>query len=251
MEDFSDKVIIITGAGAGLGQATAIAFAMAGAKLALIDINEAGLRTTAKYIANKGGVEPFIQIVDISSRATCHQVIEKTIAYWGKLDVLCNIAGVLGISRLEHITEDLYNKIIAVNLSAPVWLSQAAIPYLIQTKGNIVNVTSTGAFKGEAYLAPYTATKAALVQLTKSLAMEFLKEPIRINAIAPGGMITNMANPELFPTDLDMELVQHFLPKRPAVDPAILADSILYLASERAANIHGSCLVSDGAHTAG
>jgi NAD(P)-dependent dehydrogenase (short-subunit alcohol dehydrogenase family) len=81
--------------------------------------------------------------------------------------------------------------------------------------------------------------------------MEFLKEPIRINAIAPGGMLTNMANPELFPQDLDMELVQHFMPKRPPAEAALVADTILYLASERAANIHGSCILSDGAHTAG
>lgn len=251
MEDFSGKVIMITGAGGGLGQATAIAFAMAGAKLSLIDINEPGLKETTNSIISKGLTEPFIQVADIGSRDTCHQLIENSVKHWSQLDVLCNIAGILGISKLENITEVLYEKIIAVNLSAPLWLSQAAIPHLIKTKGNIVNVASTGAFKGEAYLVPYTATKAALVQLTKSMAMEFLKEPIRINAIAPGGMLTNMANPDLFPDDLDMELVQHFLPKRPPVAAALLADSILYLASTRAANIHGSCLVSDGAHTAG
>lgn len=251
MEDFSGKTVFITGAGGGLGRATALAFAKAGAKVSLADINGDGLNETAQMIRAAGGIEPLLATADLSSRETCTQLIEATAKACGGLDVLCNVAGMLGMNRVANINENLWNQVIAVNLSAPFWLSQAAIPHLIKSRGNIVNVASTGAFKGEAYLVPYTATKAALVQLTKSMAMEFLKEPIRINAVAPGAMITNMGNPDQFPKDLDMELVQHFMPKRPPVEAALVADSILYLASARAANIHGACWVSDGAHTAG
>lgn len=251
MENFNDKTILITGAGGGLGQATAIAFAKSGASLSLADIDQTGLEKTRQLITDAGGTAPLLHSTDLRLRENCLALVEHTISHFHQLDVLCNIAGILAMSRTENVTEDLWNNVMAINLSAPFWLSQAAIPHLVESQGNIVNVASTGAFKGEAYLAPYTASKAALVQLTKSMAMEFLKEPIRINAIAPGGMITNMGNADQFPTDLDMELVQHFMPKRPPVDAALVADSILYLSSERAANMHGSCLMSDGAHTAG
>jgi len=251
VENFEGKTVFITGAGAGLGRATAIAFANAGASLSLIDIDTNGLKETAEKITANNAATPLLLTADLSSRAQCIDAVEKTVQHYDGLDVLCNVAGMLGMSRMQDISEELWNKVISINLSAPFWLSQAAIPHLIKNKGNIVNVASTGGIIGESYLVPYTATKAALMHMTKSMAMEFLKEPIRVNAIAPGGMNTNMANPDLFPQGLDMELVQHFMPKRPPAEPELLAESILYLASDRAANIHGSCLVSDGGHIAG
>lgn len=251
MENFEGKTVLITGAGGGLGRSTALAFANAGAKLSLIDIDGEGLKETEKNILATGAPSPLTQVADLSSRSVCVNLIEAAVAHYGQLDVLCNVAGMLGMSRMEEVSEALWNKIVAVNLSAPFWLSQAAIPHLLKSEGNIVNVASTGGFIGESYLVPYTATKAAVVHMTKSMAMEYLRAPIRINAVAPGAMNTNMANPDAFPEGLDMELVQHFMPNRPPVDPALVADSILYLASERASNIHGTCLVSDGGHLAG
>ena len=104
---------------------------------------------------------------------------------------------------------------------------------------------------GEAYLISYTATKAAINQMTKSMAMEFMKENVRINAIAPGGMITNIMNDVTFPETADMELVGRYMGMRAAVEPTEVSDLILYLASDRAKNIHGSCLSTDGGITAG
>ncbi len=139
----------------------------------------------------------------------------------------------------------------AVNMSAPFWLSQAALPHLLERGGNIVNVASSAAFLGEAYLVPYTASKAALVQMTKSMAMEFLKQNVRINAVAPGGMNTAIGANESLPEGADMALLQRFMPVRPMAEPALVADLIVYVASDRAANIHGACLSTDAGITAG
>ncbi|MFA5494774.1 MAG: SDR family NAD(P)-dependent oxidoreductase [Porticoccaceae bacterium] len=250
MEDFSGKTVLVTGAAGGLGRAVALAFAGAGARVAAADVDGAGLDDTAGLIAGRGG-EAFASRVDLSSREACIGLVADTVARFGGLDVLCNVAGILGPAHAEQISEALWNRIIAVNLSAPFWLIQAGLPHLLAGSGNIVNVASSGAYVGEAYLAPYTATKAGLVQMTRSLAMEFMKKPVRINCVAPGPMATNMMDGQTFPADVDMELIQRYMAVRPAADPAQVADLVLYLASERAANIHGTCLLSDGGHSAG
>ena len=99
-------------------------------------------------------------------------------------------------------------------------------------------------------MVPYAASKAALVHLTKSMAMELIKTGIRINAVSPGPMATNMISADDFPDDVDMELLTRIMSVRPPADPAQVADLILYLASDRASNIHGACLASDGGHSA-
>lgn len=250
MENFAGKTVLITGAAGGLGRAIALAFAHAGATVSIADVDSAGLETTAAELNALAG-KVLSSAVDISTRQACVDLVESTVKHFGGLDVLCNVAGILGPGHAEQISEALWNKIIAVNLSAPFWLIQASLPHLLASRGNVVNIASSGAYVGEAYLAPYTATKAGLVQMTRSLAMEFMKQPIRINCVAPGPMATNMMSGQGFPEDVDMELVQRYMSVRPAAEAAQVADLVLYLASDRAANIHGTCLLSDGGHSAG
>src|SRR5690606_13216851 len=250
MENFTGKTVLVTGAAGGLGRAVALAFAAAGANVAVADLDGAGLDGTASQ-ARELGAEVHAARGDISTRQACVDLVAGIVNHFGGLDVLCNVAGVLGPGHAEQLSEALWNKIIAVNLSAPFWLIQASLPQLLARHGNVVNIASSGAYVGEAYLAPYTATKAGLVQMTRSLAMEFMKKPVRFNCVAPGPMATNMMDGQGFPADVDMELVQRYMAVRPAADPAQVADLVLYLASDRAANIHGACLLSDGGHSAG
>lgn len=251
MENFADKIVAITGAASGLGKATAVTFAQRGAILALVDKNEAGLRELVAELGRYNVPEPYFMSADLSQRGACLTFIDAAVKQFGGLNVLCNVAGILGANRLADVSEAHWNLIMGVNLAAPFWLSQAAMPHLIERNGNIVNVASSGAAIGEAYLIPYTATKAAVVHMTRSMAMEFMKENVRINSVSPGGMHTNIMSEEAFPEDADMQLVGRFVGMRPAAEPAEVADMIVYVASDRAKNIHGANLATDGGITAG
>ena len=144
-----------------------------------------------------------------------------------------------------------WHKTLAVNLSAPFFLSRAAIPHLLAANGAIVNVASSAAFIGEAYAAAYCATKAGLVNLTKAMAMEYMKQPIRINAVAPGGMITNIAVNFRPPEGCDVELLKRYAGMRGVVEVDDVADLVAYLACDAARGYHGACLSIDAGITAG
>ena len=144
-----------------------------------------------------------------------------------------------------------WERLISANLSAPLYMIQAAMPHLIQTQGNVINVVSSAAFLGQAYMAPYGATKAALLSLTRSLAMEFMNQPVRINALAPGGMLTPMATGLKIPDDLEMALVGRYMGIRPPSEIEAIVEPLMFLASDRARSVHGACYTADNGITAG
>jgi NAD(P)-dependent dehydrogenase (short-subunit alcohol dehydrogenase family) len=139
----------------------------------------------------------------------------------------------------------------AVNLSGPFHLSQAAIPHLLTTEGNIVNVASQSATMGTAYIVAYAASKGGLVQMSRSMAMEYMREPIRINVVAPGAMRTDIGEGVTLPDDMDAELLRRYYGIRPASPPDEVAEMIVFVASDRARSIHGAVLHVDGGVTAG
>ena len=245
---FSDKVVVITGAGSGLGRAVAQGFTREGGSVLLVDINEAGLLETQKMIGEESGRIQLLTI-DLSTKAACQTVIETAVSQWGKLDVLCNIAGVVRMGDIASVTEDDWNLLVSANMAAPFWLSQAAIPHLVKAQGNIINCASQSAHKGAAYVVPYSMTKAAIVMMTKSMAMETINETIRINAVSPGSMNTGMSNIDL-PEGMDFSLLMRYSGIRPPADPADLVGMFLYVASDDAKAVHGSILCVDGGTTA-
>jgi NAD(P)-dependent dehydrogenase (short-subunit alcohol dehydrogenase family) len=247
---FTDKSVLITGAASGLGRAAALAFAAEGAAVCLVDINAEGLLQTEREIKELGG-NAINHCIDIAVKANCQHVVDLAVDRFGRLDVLCNVAGILKFGHCLAFSADDWEKIIGVNLSAPFFLSQAAIPYLIKTEGNIINVASSGAFLGEAYLVPYATTKAGLVHMTKSMAMEFIKQPIRINAIAPGGMVTPMGAQISVSEGIDVSLIHRYIGVRSPSQPEEIAKLMLFLASDNAKSVHGACFNIDGGITAG
>ena len=158
---------------------------------------------------------------------------------------------IIFLCNAQEMPVDQWQKIVDVNLSGPFYLIQAAIPHLLETDGAVVNVTSSAAFIGEAYAAAYCATKAGLNNLTKALAMEFTHKPIRFNAVAPGGMVTNIANAISLPEDADYELMRRYTGLRGTVELDDVADIILMLASDAGRGFHGACLSIDKGITAG
>ena len=248
--DMTGKSALVTGAGGGLGQATAIALAQAGADVCIVDVKADGLAATAQQVEALGR-KAVLHAVDLSVVDNCSASVETAVAAFGRLDALCNVAGILKLANSHEMPLDDWNLVMAVNLTAPFLLSQAAIPHLLKTNGAIVNVTSLAAHIGEAYAAAYCAAKGGLAQLTKSMAMEYLKQPIRINAISPGGMATPIGASFVPPAGCDMELLARYRPIRGLVEVADMANMIAYLASDASRGFHGAIIQMDNGITAG
>lgn len=246
--DMTDRAALVTGAASGLGRATALRLAEAGANLCLVDIDEKALAETAEQIS---GVEVLVHPTDLSDPETCAPAVVAAVARLGRLDALCNIAGIIRFANSHEMPRELWDKTIAINLTAPFLLSQAAIPHLLAVDGAIVNCASTAAFVGEAYAAAYCASKGGLVQMTKAMAMEYVRKPIRINAVAPGGMITNIANGMTMPEDVEYDLIQRFSGLRGTVEVADVAELVAMLASPAGRSYHGACVSIDAGITAG
>jgi NAD(P)-dependent dehydrogenase (short-subunit alcohol dehydrogenase family) len=189
--------------------------------------------------------------LDVSSAADCRAAVAATVDAYGRLDVLVNNAGRHDFRVTTDVTEEQWDADIALNLSGAFHLSQAAIPHLLETGGNIVNVASVAGVIGEAYSAAYTAAKHGIVGLTKALAVEYLKTSLRVNCVCPGGMDTPQAQTISVPDDADWELIMRVAAKRGLMDADSVAAVIVFLASDEASSIHGSIQMVDHGHTAG
>lgn len=248
--EFAGKAILVTGAASGLGRATSIRFAREGGRVCLVDLNSEGLAETARRIGEFDG-ECVTFAGNLGDPAVCAAAVDCAIEAFARLDVLCNVAGILRFHALADVTPEDWNKLFAANVTAPFFMMQAAMPHLVEAKGNVVNIASTAAFLGQAYTGPYAATKAALLSLTKSLAMEFMHSPVRINCVAPGGMMTEMVQTLEFPSDADQSLIARYIGLRPVSDVEEIVEPVMFLASDRASSVHGSCYSADNGIAAG
>jgi NAD(P)-dependent dehydrogenase (short-subunit alcohol dehydrogenase family) len=246
--DMRGKAALVTGAASGLGRATALRLAEAGAMLTLVDVDAAALEETVRMTE---GAEVVHHVADLSDPVACAPGVEAALANFRRLDALCNVAGIIKFANSHQMDPHDWHRTIAINLTAPFLLSQAAIPHLLEANGAIVNVASTAAFIGEAYAAAYCASKAGMVQMTKAMAMEYVRKPIRINAVAPGGMVTNIAHNLTMPEGVEYDLIQRFSGIRGTVEVADVAEMIALLASPAGRSYHGACVTIDAGITAG
>ena len=240
--DMTGKVALVTGAAAGLGQATAIRLAEVGASVAIVDIADAGLAETATAIEALG-CAVLVLPLDLSNRANCRAVVEQTVAKFGRLDALCSVAGVMLVGETADYSDHDWDLTLAVNLTAPFVLTKAVAQEMI---------TSCAAFQGQAYFAAYCATKSGLTNMTKALAMEFQHQPIRVNAVAPGGMMTGLAAGMAKIMHLDPSLIGKIPSARPELcEIEDVAECVAFLATDAARGYHGSCVQIDAGVTAG
>lgn len=244
------RVALVTGAARGLGRAIAEVLAHQGVSLMLVDVLAERLQGTRSEL-QAGGASCAAFPTDISARVNCVAAVEATIATYGRLDILINAAGLMRFNHATEVPEDEFWQIMRVNAGAPFWFAQAAIPHLLKTSGNIVNVLSQSALMGTAYIVPYSMSKAALLQLTKSLAVEYAGKPIRINAVAPGSMRTEISEATRPPPDADLAKIRRYSGERPPADAAEVAAVAAFLASPVAGAVHGAIWTADGGVTAG
>ncbi|MBS0474270.1 MAG: SDR family oxidoreductase [Proteobacteria bacterium] len=244
---FEGKNALITGAASGIGRATAIRFAAEGARVTIGDKNAAGLEETAAMMASTPVIQPF----DAVDAESCRQLV--AVAAKDGLDVLCNISGVLKWGRSEDFSLDDFDLVMAVNTRSVFALCQAALPHLVETRGNIVNTASAAALQGVPYTTAYVASKHAVAGITKSLAVEFASRGVRVNAICPGQVNTPMTQQTAIPEDIDWALVMRNAPKLldGSCEPEDIAELFAFLASDKARKITGSLFSIDGGQLAG
>jgi meso-butanediol dehydrogenase/(S,S)-butanediol dehydrogenase/diacetyl reductase len=244
------RVALITGGARGLGRAVGEALAAEGVALFLVDILGDRLAATKAELTAQGiTCETFT--ADIADRAQCISAVEAAIAAYGRLDILCNVAAIVRFNHATDVPEAEWNRVMAINAAAPFWFCQAAIPHLLKTSGNIVNIASQAGLIGCAYIVAYAASKGAVVQMTKSLAMEYMDAAIRINAVCPGTMATEIGEGNTMPENIDMAKVMRYTGLRPATQASEVAALVAFVASPRASAIHGAILTADGGVTAG
>ncbi len=249
MQRFENKVALVTGAASGIGQATALRLGEEGATLLLADINADGLAETAAALPEACKRETFL--LDVADSASCNAAVEACITAFGRLDVLCNIAGIALCENMHDITDDQWRRAMAINMDGVFFMSRAAMPHLLESGGNIVNMSSSAGLQGQAYNSAYCATKAGVAMFTKSLAMEYSKRGVRANSVCPGFVKTPLSASFNVPEGVDMALFGRMSPLYEGAEPAEIAAAVAYLASDEARFITGIELPIDGGQTAG
>ena len=247
---FAGRSILVTGASSGLGAAAVRRFAAGGGLVYAASRDQEKLAEVAASCAGLQGEVRFGPL-DVASPADCRAAVAAAVDAYGRLDVLVNNAGRHDFRVTTDVTEDEWDADIALNLSGAFYLCQAAIPHLLETSGNIVNVASVAGVMGEAYSAAYTAAKHGIVGLTKALAIEYLNAPIRVNCVCPGGMDTPQVATINVPDGADWELIMRVAAKRGLMTADSVAAVIAFLASDDASSVHGSIQMVDQGHLAG
>lgn len=247
-----NKVAIITGGNSGIGQAAALRFAAEGAAVVIAARDVERADQTVAHIQQNGGTAHFIPL-DIRQPDQCQQVVTETITRFGRLNILVNNAGIILRNRdVQNTTIDEWDETFDVNVKGAYLMSKYALPHLIASHGNIINVSSYLGMVGTPGLAAYCAAKGALVQLTRAMALDHAPDGVRVNCLCPGSVATPMIARAWDSFGEGAE--QLWRAKHPVGRiglPEELASAMLFLASDEASFITGAILPVDGGITAG
>jgi len=242
-----NKVAIITGGGSGIGKATAILFTEEGCKIVIADVDFKSGKEVERIIRSKGNEAFFIK-TDVANSSEVKNLMDKTVEKYGKLDILFNNAGIYFIKNFEEITEDDWNKTFDINLKGAFLCSKYALPLLKKTKGTIINNASGLGIRPEPESAAYCASKAGLITLTRSMALQYSKNGVRINCVCPGPILTPLLK-ETLPTKKDLDRCASNMPIKRIGTPEEVAKVVLFLASDDASYVTGATYTVDGGET--
>lgn len=245
MRRLDGKVALVTGAASGIGRATALRLAEEGATVFACDVQEDGLATLADELrALGGGVAT--RRCDQSVEAQVEETIAACVARFGRLDVLCNVAGILRFDHTHELSLADWNQVLAVNLTGTFLFCRAALPHLIATRGSIVNLSSTAALAGQPWSAAYAASKGGILALTKNLAIDYAGQGVRVNAVCPGEIKTPIMKSFRLPDGANPKLLERIRSLTGAGHPSRVASVIAMLASDDGAHVTGEEIRVDG-----
>ncbi|MFT4561547.1 MAG: 3-oxoacyl-[acyl-carrier protein] reductase [Gammaproteobacteria bacterium] len=243
--ELDNQVAAITGGASGIGAATARSMAGAGARVAILDRDEAAARNLAQELEAQGAHAIAIA-TDVSNRGDIEAALEKVVGVYGRLDIMVNNAGITRPSRTAQVSEELWEDVIGINLSGVFWGCQVAFSYMREAGyGRILNTSSTSSL-GSFANASYASTKAGVVAMTRSLAMEYGKHGVTVNAVGPGMVVTPMTD------QTSEELKQRWIRKTVVGrlgEPEDVARVFLFLASPHSSYITGQMIFVDGGYT--
>lgn len=249
MKRFQDRIVIVTGAASGIGRASALRLAEEGGVLLCADHNRGGAEETAAMI----GPTARAFSVDVADAASCNALLSAAIEHVGRIDALCNVAGIGGFGHAAEISDETWGRLIDVNLTGTFYMTRAALPHLTASHGNVVNIASAAGLVGTPYATAYSASKSGVVGFTRSLAIEYAARAVRVNAICPGAVETPLIAGGFDGIEgVDWELVRRMSPKLgPMAQPEDIAAAVAFLASDDARFVTGTILAIDGGQTAG
>ena len=241
-----DRFGIVTGAASGIGRATAVHLARMGAGVALVDLNQAGLKETRAVIQQQTAPGPLVFATDASDETEVNRVVDETATEFGAIDFLVNCAGILRRTAFLEIPVEEWDLMLNVNLRGPFLYCKFVVPHMIRrSQGVIINVASlagrTASVLGGAH---YTAAKHALVGLSRHMARELGPKGLRVNAFCPGATLTPMITKSTSAEEI--EVVASAIPRRKWATPEEQAAVIGFLVSDAAVNITGACIDSNG-----
>jgi len=246
------KVAVVTGAASGMGKAIAELFAAEGAKVVVSDLRLESTEAVVSGIAEKGGTAVAVR-ADVSKEEDVQQLIGAAVSTYGSVDILINNAGIMdNFVPAAEVTDELWERVLAVNTTGPMRTTRKVLPiFLEKKKGSIVNIASVGGLQGSRAGVAYTVSKHALIGLTKNVAFQYANFGVRCNAIAPGGVNTNIGATMNNPNQFGMERAMAGAKLNPrAGQPEEIASLALFLASDEASFVNGAVVVADAGWTA-
>ncbi len=245
MRRFENRVVLVTGAASGIGRATAERLADEGGKLFCVDVQIDTARELVAAIAARGG-EATPWSCDVSDERQVSETIAACLDRYERLDVLCNVAGILRFDHFHEVRTEDWNRVLAVNLTGTFLMCRAALPHLLKTKGNIVNVASTAALAAQPWAAAYAASKGGILALTHTLAIDYVKQGLRVNAVCPGDIQTPIMNAFRLPEGANPKLLRRVMAPMGTGRPEHVAGVIAMLASDDGAFVTGEHIRIDG-----